>query len=154
MQIPFVYKDGKVFFYHTPNEGETQEYCDNSVLIHGVDADKYTYADGVVTPVSQEVADQLDTASQAVLDAEAVRVSEIEVLKETSGLKKVSADVARAYIEAQFNTDDLVATLPALQAATDLNSAMTAIIASLTEIKILFDKAKETNLAEVPYLIE
>lgn len=151
--IPYVYKAGKVIFYARPQGGEVQEYY-NGALVHGVDPDKYTYADGVVTPVSQEVADQMDAAVQAIRDAEQARIEAIATEQESAGFKSVTPEEAKAYIEQQFDTTDLVATLPALQAATDLNSAMTAIIATFTELKILVDKAKETHLKEIPYLLK
>ena len=152
--IPFVYKEGKVFFFHKAQGDEVQEYCDKSVMIYGPDPDKYTYSAGVVTPVTKQVSTDLDAATKAILDAEKDRLVAISAAQETARLKQVTIEQAEAFIAAQFNTDDLVATLPALHNATDLQSAMSAIIATFTELYNLIGKAKEAHLAEIPYILD
>lgn len=72
-QVPFVYRDNKVLFFHKALPEETQEFCSPSVLVWGVNPDKYTYENGIVTPVDASVVQQQEADKAAAAQKEAER---------------------------------------------------------------------------------
>ena len=146
-QIPYVIRDNKPWFYHRAQAGETQRYCSPALMANGPDPDKYTLTDQVPVPLSPEVVESLDAATQAVLDLEAARQLEI-VAAQDNELKRVTLDQAQTFVRGLCDT----ATLDAM--AADLAAeASPAVLAALTELRNMQQKQETILLAMLPYIL-
>lgn len=153
-QIPFVFRDEKVLFFHKALPGETQEFCNPSILVWGVNPNKYAYNNGVVTPVTKEESDSIDQSINDTVNSEISRVSEIKNARETGDLKKVTVTQAETVINNLLDTSDLDALLPDYDAATDFATIKAVIRDILIELRKLHIANKNVHLKEVPYILD
>ena len=150
---PFVYRGGKVLFYYRPQEGEVQEYYDGDIP-YGPDPDKYIYADGTVTPVSKEVAAQMDAAVHEVLDKQQEVDESIATAKVTSNLKDITVEQAETFIGNLLDVANLADKITPLQSADTIPELRAAVISTFTEIYQHLIKNKDLHNMELPYILK
>ena len=112
----------------------------------------YRIVGGVVELRSnwQDIKDA-EVIARAVKDA---RKSAITAAQTASGIRDITVEQAEAYIEGRLDTTDLDATGAAINQATNLAEAKSAIIASLIELRNLHRNTEEVLKKMVPYLLD